>query len=520
VTDASRYLLEIGAHDGTNPLTLRVSSANFGGFMTGPNDTPADTFYPDGIIDPGYVSRHLFAEGRTLGRSEVGYGDIVISNASGAFDGWLNYGFDGRAVVLKRLASPRAPFASAQTLLRATMTRLDSTDAYRTMRLRLYDRRLELDKPFQQNRYAGTTLSAGATAEGTADMKGRVKPRAYGYCDNVPVPCVNPFNLIYQVNDGPVAGIAVYDGGAPLIFAGNHANLAALTAAAVLPGRFITCVALGLFKLGSVPAKLVTADIAEASTLDGRSAANIAIRMLASVGLTGAANVNASSFNTLFAANPAELGIYIDSERTTLDVVSEVLASVGAWIVPSTAGVFEVGRLSAPGTPTFEIGKYDIHTDGEGSFGIVSNPDTVGGLPAFRINLTYGRNWQVQDDGGLAACVSADRRGFLAVDRRTIRVDNTALLTKHPLASELTIDTLLRNASEATVEANRRAGLYGTRRDVVTLSARRDDYAAAQLGATGTLKLNRLGYQAGRNMVVIGRREDPANERVDLTLWG
>ena len=57
MTDASLYLLEIGAHDGTNPLTLRVSNGPFGGFVTGPNDSPADTEYPTGLIEPGYVSR-------------------------------------------------------------------------------------------------------------------------------------------------------------------------------------------------------------------------------------------------------------------------------------------------------------------------------------------------------------------------------------------------------------------------------------------------------------------------------
>ena len=44
--------------------------------------------------------------------------------------------------------------------------------------------------------------------------------------------------------------------------------------------------------------------------------------------------------------------------------------------------------------------------------------------------------------------------------------------------------------------------------------------AVGVLGATGTVTLNRLGYSGGRNMVVIGRREDPAKERVELTLWG
>ena len=520
MTDASLYLLEIGAHDGTNPLTLRVSNGPFGGFVTGPNDSPADTEYPTGLIEPGYVSRHLFAEGRTLGQSEVGYGDIVIANASGMFDAWLGYGFDGRSVVLKRLGNPRMAFSGAQTLMRATMTRLDTTDAYRTLRLRLYDRRLELDKPLQQNRYAGTTLSAGATAEGTADMKGRAKPIVYGKAENVPAVPVNPYNLIYQVNDGAVSSIVVYDGGAALSNGGDFASLSALVGATVLAGRYATCLALGLFRLGGTPAKVVTADVVEGSTLALRNAGAIATRIMTRMGMTGSSNINAASFTALSTAAPQELGIFINDDRTARAVLSDVLGSIGGWIVPSVAGVFEVGRLAAPGTPVFEFGKFDVHTDGDGSFGLVANPDTDGGLPAYRVNLTYRRNWQVQDDSGLAACVSAAQRAFLALDRRTVKAESSSLLTKHPLAPEMTIDTLITTEADAATEAARRRDLYNTRRDVVKLSARRGDAANAQLNATGTLKLNRLGYDAGRNMVVIGRREDPANERVDLWLWG
>lgn len=520
MTDASLYLLEIGAHDGTELKTLRVSNGNFGGYVTGPNDNPADTLYPSGIIEPGYISRHLFAEGRTMGPSEVGYGDIIIANTSGMFDDWLNYGFDGRSVVLKRMGNARMAFAGAQTLLRATATRLDTSDAYKTLRLRLYDRRLELDKPLQQNRYAGTTLSAGATAEGTADMKGRPKPLVYGKALNVPAVPVNPFNLIYQVSDGAVSSIAAYDGGAPLSNAGDFANLSALAGATVLAGRYATCLSLGLFRLGGTPAKVVTADVVEGSTLALRNAGAIATRIMTRMGLTGTANINAASFTALSSAAPAELGIFINDDRTAKAVLSDVLGSVGAWLVPSVLGVFEVGRLSAPGTPVLELGKFDIHTDGDGSIGIVANPDTDGGLPAFRVNLTYGRNWQVQDDAGLAQCVSAAQRAFLALDRRTVKAENLSLLTKHPLAPELTVDTLIVSEADAATEAARLLTLHGTRRDLVRGSARRGDVVSAPLNETISIKLNRLGYQAGRALRVIGRREDPANERVDLWLWG
>lgn len=514
---ASVYLLEIGAHDGTTLLTLRIASE---GYVTGPNDNPADTEYPAAIMEPGYFSRALFSEGKTFGPSEVSYGDITIANAEGMFDAWIDYGFSGRPVVLKRLASRDMAYASAATLLRATLTRLEATNAYTEFRLRLYDRRLELDKPLQTNRYAGTVTGSSVNAEGTADMKDRPKPLCYGTCLNVPAVPVNPYDLIYQVSDGAVDYILAYDGGVALTDAGNYTTLAALRSATIPAGKFAKCMSLGLFRLGGSPYKLVTADVVEGLTLGLRNAGAVTSRILARMGLTGADNVDAASLTSLSAAAPGELGVFVKDDRTALSVLGDVLGSVGGWLLPNAQGVFTAGRFAAPGTPVWSLGEADIHTDEGGSIGIVANPDTDGGLPAWRIILRYQRNWQTQADGDLAGCVTVARRGFLANETREAKAENATVKVKHLLAPELTIDTLLVSAADAAAEASRRLALYSVRRDVIQFPVRRSDATLAVLGSTGTVTMQRLGYQAGRNMVVIGRREDPRSESVELTLWG
>jgi len=78
----------------------------------------------------------------------------------------------------------------------------------------LRDRALDLQVPWQANKYAGdNTLPDGV--EGVAgDLKGKPKPRCLGVVKNVPAPCVNTSKPIYQVNDGPVASVdGVYDKG-------------------------------------------------------------------------------------------------------------------------------------------------------------------------------------------------------------------------------------------------------------------------------------------------------------------
>jgi hypothetical protein len=518
MTDASIYLLEIDAHDGTSLQTLRVATS---GYVTGPNDSPADAEYPPLVADPGTISRSLFAEGRTMGQSEVGFGDIGISNAGGDCDGWIDLGFSGRAVVLKRLTSARSSYASAVTLMRATATRLDSSAAYTKLALRLYDRRLELDKPIQTNRYDGTTTSAGAKAEGNADLEDKVKPLLFGRCENVPAVCVNIFNLIWQVNDGAVASIVAYDGGVQLAAGGDFTTLTALVNATVPAGKYATCLALGLFRLGSTPAKVVTADVKEMVTGSGNRAGAIALRILARLGLTSATDVNPATFAALDAAATYQVGVFIADDRTAIDVLSDVLGSVGAWLVPNALGVFEAGVFSGPDSSAVAtFYETTILPENDGGIGIVENPDTDGGLPVWRVVLTYRRNWQVQDDAALAGCVTQDRRAFLGKDVRKAKAQKSSVKTKHLLAPELAIDTLLVDPADAAAEAARRLALYSVRRDLLTFSVRSDDAEEAVLGATVSIELPRLGYQDGRSMVVIGRRESPAREMVDLTLWG
>src|SRR5690606_151324 len=150
-------------------------------------------------------------------------------NADGELDHLLQYAFDGRAFRILRLGSVRMRYATADLVLTGKVEGIDSTQAWLYLAFRIYDRRLDLDKPVQTVRYAGTTLSGGPTAEGTVDLKDTVKPLLFGRCYQVPAVAVNPFDLIYQVHDGAIdPAIEVYDGGVPLRPMGSYPDLVTL----------------------------------------------------------------------------------------------------------------------------------------------------------------------------------------------------------------------------------------------------------------------------------------------------
>lgn len=517
MADASLYLLEITAHDGSGLVTLRVASD---GYRTSPADTPPNAVYDAAVKDPGNITRSLFADGKTMGQSQTATGEIVLANVEGRLDAWLTtYGFSGRAILIKRLSSQRAAYSSAEIVFKGTIESVDTPNALDSITLRLTDRRLELDKPLQNNRYGGTTTSGASVnvADGTADMKDKIKPLVYGKVFLIEPVKVNPFDLIYQVSDGAVASIVAYDKGVPLVNAGNFTTPALLKAATLRAGTYGTCLTSGLFRYGGT-VLVPRADVVEGSTANLRTAASCVDRMMTKMGLNGPSNMSGATWSALSALAPQEVGIYVTTDRTALDVMSEVLASIGGWIAPNSLGIFEVGRLSAPAATAAWTLRLDKQSGATAS--LIKCPDSDKKLPFWRVVLNYLRVWSPYDANAVADSLTDTRKSFLTTEWRESKAEQSSVKDKDLLAEELTKDTLLTTQADADAEAARLLALYSVDRVMLTCDVSRADAAPILMGSTGAVTWARYGFASGKKMVVIGRRVDPAKERVELTLWG
>jgi hypothetical protein len=456
----------------------------------------------------------------------VNVSQIVLTNANGGLDQILNYGFDGQPFTLKQLTSRRAAFATAQTVMTGTMEGVDAPNGMLNVVVRLYDRRRDIDVSVQKNVYGGTSTSAGATADGSPDMKGQVRPLCFGSCFSVPAIIANPYNLILQFHDGAVSAITLYDGGVALVNDGDVATLDALSAATGNPGHYKTCKALGLAKpFGSFngrPSFTWTADVVEGATAADRTAAAVVQRILAKIGLTGSANINTASFTALSAAQPAEVGIYIADDKSALSACKDVLDSIGGYIVPNGQGQFTVGRIRVPGTPVATVTEPEIITNSStDTVALTLNPDTDGDVPARKITLNWRKNWHVHSDNDLGGCVnigSPDRASALRQEYQSVFTEIAQ--PKHLLAPEMIFNTLLVDATAAQAECDRRATLYGVDRYVIHIGIAMGDTDLMVEGATILVKLSRYGFAAGKAFLIIGRSDDRDTERVVLTIWG
>lgn len=205
------------------------------------------------------------------------------------------------------------------------------------------------------------------------------------------------------------------------------------------------------------------------------------------------------------------LGLYIKERRNLIDVIDDLVTSIGAFWTFTRSGLLRLGRLEAPaGTADLTLIADDIEAE---SIGLAGRD-----LPAASVRLGYAKNWTPQDPDGLAGAVSEADRTLYAAPHSVAKATNS-VSTQHLLAPNPdVVETLIVTAADALTEAERRAAL----RSVVRTTVRLTTFAQAHeinLGDVADLTHPRFGFSAGELAVVTALRERALDGRVELELW-
>jgi hypothetical protein len=499
--------------------TLRFATQSY---STGPTDTPANTFYDGRIQQPANISRTCFSDAKTTGRTQIGYGDMVLVNNDGALDGLLSYSFAGRTITIKLgVVAPNSNRVPTWvTVIKGTMEQAELS--WQKVTIRVRDRQQDLAKPLQQVRYAGNnTLPNGL--EGVAnDLKGKPKPQVFGRVLNVAPPQVNTDRRIYQVHAGSAlsALLSAYDRGAPLTVGAVYTSQADMEANAPSAGQYRVWndATAGCFvRLGSAPTGTVTVDAVQGAAVANRTVGQLYSQILQTSGISSS-DINSADITALDAVAPYEAGVYApyDQDITPLELLDTLCASVGAWYGCDASGAFRIGQIAVPsGAAVGTITATDIL-----KIERVSSRDPGVGIPAWKMKIGYQRIYSVQND--LTAAVTDARKAYLAEEYRRVESSDASIKTANLTSPELEFLTVLTSASDAATEADRRLAIYKVRRDMYQLTIRVDAPLAAALdiGKIVSLQINRFGMSAGKNFLIIGIRTNMRGYQFDLTLWG
>jgi len=471
-------------------------------------DTPAKTAFLPRLVDPGYIGRHAYSDGRTGGATKLETGEIIIANQDGALDAWLAYSFDGRAVTIRSGTAGDAYPSAWTTVMTGTADGIKADEARIIINLR--DKSWLFDKPASGTVYAGSN-SLPAGLEGTAaDIKGQKKPKIYGKVYNIAPPFVNTSRLIYE--SGVCNSVdAVYDQGLALTAGATYTDQSDMETNAPAAGAYRVWVAGGYFRLGSTPAGEITADATAGANAAARTTAQILKQLALDAGLFSG-DISSADVTALDSANSAVIGLWLRDE-STLEAMDQAAASIGAWYGFDTVGTLRLGRLAAPsGTPVATLYDYAIQS-------IERRPPKDAGTPIWRVTLAHSRNY-LRQPSDLAGAVSAARRALLAQETLTETSADATIKTQWLLAGELNVAGQLAAAADAATEAARQLTLHKARRDIFDVAVPISAAAGVDMMDVVRVVYPRFALDAGKDFRVIGIRLELASARVILSLWG
>lgn len=509
------YPASIGYYD-TAAGTIYVSDR---GFVTRPVDSPANTHMAPRVKLPASLRRDIIAPGRTiLGRTQARYGDVVITNPDGALDGWFDYAFDGREFV-QYVGDFGSVFPTGYTrLVTATMDEAAFTEG--EIRIKLRDRVGELDKPVQTTLYAGT-----GTLEGSSELTGKPKPMLYGYKRHIRPPLVDSSRLIYHINSTGDSvtldygsGFVVFENGVGIpqdtVTGATYSDQADMLANAPAAGTFRVWPAGGYIRLGSSPSGVITCHAS--TTVDTVGAFWAAITALAATD-----NVASGIETALDAANAGTIGLWIgpDEEPTMAEVLDRALGTIGGWCGTNNDGELTAGVLKDPSNQT---ATYTFPTGWLDNLRRVPVADSFGGVPCWRARMKWDEKIAFSDSE-IAGSISDGGRAELKQSHAVAIGDSdSSILTKHPLAPDLLLDSLFTSSAVSpSAEAERQFNLRSVKRDRFAFRApMRSETEAIDLGQYVRIVHPRFGLSAGKNFVIATVAPDTSTGMIDFEVWG
>ena len=507
------WLLAIEALDeNDSPITLRFSSGQY--------DDPDGNYWDNRLKQPALYRAGMYT-GQYIQVDRSGYGEIVLINNDGGLNYLVDYAFDGRPCLSIVYDTETE---TLDDVFFATTSRVGFTNTDISIILRDPVEVFREDHP--RTYYLGDNVLPDGLEGVEDDIKGLPKPRVYGAVSNGSPVLVNSSKLIYQISDRDVTITHAYDRGFPLTRESDYTSLAQLESTEPSAGSF-KCFE-GYVRLGSMSMGQVTVD---AECVE-QGVGSVLQSVLIDLGYL----LTSAVINTLNAKGNIRLFLST-SEVSTENLINTIIDSVcGYWRV-TKEGDIDAGTIILPKTtPDYQIYDWQILRIDRTSIGSGTN-----GVPIKAVEILADRIHTVQTD--LASAImsgedditliyggspnstydvitNTDRIARLSEEYRNVIVDCPTCANRHLLAETLTIASQLSSLNDAENIATELLSAVKVRRDTVNVTVRFSELVNIAVGDTVEIFTDRIGYNNGRLMVVIGLTLDASSNEYEIRLWG
>jgi len=403
------FLLEFDAYNETTTMVETQYFATGGGFISKKSETPSLQKFIPRITDLGGIDTFMFGNATTSGSTVAGFGKISLNNADGFLDFIMDYGVDGRDIIIRE-GSPDSDYPSGfTTKYTGKIVNLFFNDL--TIDISVKNNKSAIfDLPYQPVKYDGDNDNVTIFLEGTDnDIGGSPKPRIKGIVKNISPPVVNSGREIYQLSSDEVDTIDnVYDGRSALSVGTQRATTTDLINNNPAPGDYDYYLgdnteAIGdnergaYIRVGSTPAFKLTVDVTEGSSAADRTIAQIVNNIIVENGFT----IDSTSITDMDTAFSGEIGNYSGlSESNVGDIINPMLLSGYAYLIDDfiTSNQFIIGQLDIPTVGEVKATLADNILLGSPKVRFIPSRDQDKGIPINKVNIGYKENYTIMSE--------------------------------------------------------------------------------------------------------------------------
>lgn len=546
MTTRSRLVFKLVVPTGSGSATT-TRYVTTRGFRTLSTDTPASTYIEERVAKAGGFSRSLFSGSAMGGLIKPNYGVLTLSNEDGGLDTIATYAGGGGTVTCW-WGEDGAAFPAGYTQVYVATIASVLVD-FETVVIRQQDRFEQLNRPVVTATFAGT-----GSIEGT-DTAARKKQIVFGSPGMIPLILIDKVNQVYCVqanatDRATVAGLAefglVFEGGVPITRAAPYAfkEYLFLDSQAPDPGEFRIWSGYQGLTTGSIT---IASESAAAQYTKGPIYVRLggipvgelrfgARGLLQNVSSTPAREwrfsdlCNRAGLNDVSSSTMATMqngredftagNRLIDGEQTYAQVMSDRCQAVLGAAGFTRLNEFFCVSLTDPEDGD-DTSAYSFTVDNSADFRRLPVPGME--RPVWQVNVKSGRAWPCTVFSG----ASAEMQDLLTREGHYIAFRGYSSTTRRRYPNAMSIDLEIEghdfpDSSDQRTFVDRFGKLFGTRRDLMTLRCLQFDATtlALELHDKATLTLDRLGYDAGVVMRIVGIELDLDAMSIKFSLWG
>lgn len=488
-------------------------------FITAHTDILADQPFI-GTLKAGIRYERSIIGSGGFGGLTLSWGEVSLYNLERDHDSLLTtQTVDGEEIVIK-VTELGESYDSAITIAQLVGAGAYANDEHEVV-IRVRDPSYRLRVAAQPVLFQGT-----GDLEGGTDLQGKRKPLLFGRAHNLSPALVIASELVFMISYRGIQEVeAVYDSGSALTGpAADYATSALLRAASIAAGAFATCLAEGLFRVGS-PFAQITCDAKGDNDGGYVNTTGTIVRRLLSIAtdLTDPGDLLVHAFEDLETLQPAVVGYYLDPESSLNvdDVIAHLMGGIGGWGGFDVIGEakFGVNILVAPsGTSTANYDEVDVLSISRDRL-----PDSVD-PPPWRWRVAYERNWTqiatpvagvVQDDPDRAAWLNKPYKVAATPDS-----DGATILANYPSAQDPAVtEAYFDEEADALAEASRRLLLYSQGYTLTRVELKVQPFLH-NIGECVTLTYPIWNLTDGRKMRIVGLSDDGDQNQIGATLFG